>query len=330
MSMLIQQAYAPSPTWSGPPPGGAECHASGTLDPILDRAMAVARIGAWSCNLSDSRLSWSSGVYDLFGLPINTAVDRRQTVEMYTDESREALERLRAQAIAVGGTFTLDAQIVRPAGDTRWMRITGEMAHDARGGPLLHGLKQDITEERLRSEALRRVAENDALTGLASRAVYESRFLNRQRPASPIVPLGALILFDLDGFKGINDRLGHLAGDACLKVFAERLAASFPEALLTARIGGDEFAVIVSDDEPPASIEARVARFKAQLRAPILWREHMFTVGATSGIAFPTDPYSYDPEELFVSADAALYAAKRTSRSLLGALARRSALARVR
>jgi diguanylate cyclase (GGDEF)-like protein len=284
------------------------------MDPLLDRAMALARVGAWSCNLSDCRLSWSSGVYDLFGLPINTALERRQTVDMYTDESREALERLRSRAIAVGGTFTLDAQIVRAAGDIRWMRVTGEMTHNVHGDPLLHGLKQDITEEKLRSQALRRLAENDALTGLASRAVYENRFLNGQRAASPVAPLGALILFDLDGFKGINDRFGHLAGDACLRVFAERLSASFPKALLTARIGGDEFAVILSDAETATAIEARVARFLTQLRAPIVWREHIFTVEATSGIAMTTDPYSYSPEGLFVSADAALYATKRASR----------------
>lgn len=296
-------------------PGELGSHSPGTTDPLLDRAMTLARIGAWSCNLLDSRLNWSTGVYDLFGLPAKTALDRRQTVEMYTDESREAMERLRAQAIAERGTFNLDAQIVRANGDLRWMRITGEMTHNAGGDPLLHGLKQDVTEEKLRVEELRRIAENDALTGLASRAVYESRFLNTRRPASRVGPLGALILFDLDGYKEINDRLGHLAGDACLRVFTERLSASFPKALLTARIGGDEFAVIVSDDEPESVIERHVARFLAQLRAPILWRGHIFTVGATSGMAVPTDPYSYNPEDLFVSADAALYDAKRRSRS---------------
>lgn len=275
------------------------------------RALALAKIGAWSCRLPDSRLCWSSGVYDLFGLPKTAAPDRHHTVEMYTDESRETMERLRSQAIVAGGAFSFDAQIVRACGEKRWMRVTGEMTYTARGVPLLHGLKQDITEDRLRLESMRRLAENDALTGLASRAMYETRFLNRHRNALPIAPIGALILFDLDGFKGINDRLGHLAGDACLREFGERLSASFPQALLIARIGGDEFAVIVNDEEAASSIEARVAGFQSHLRAPILWREHIFTVGATCGVAHADDSYSYDPEELFVSADAALYAAKR-------------------
>ncbi len=311
VSMLIQQAQTPFTPLGAPSPGTYEPQLQRPIDPLVERAMALAKIGAWSCNLSDSRLSWTSGVYDLFGLPANKAIDRRQTVEMYTEESREAMERLRSQAILVKGTFTLDAQIVRSAGDVRWMRVTGEMTHTACGGPFLHGLKQDVTEEKLRSETLRRLAENDALTGLASRAVYENRFLNRRRTAPPNLPLGALILFDLDGFKGINDRLGHLAGDACLKIFGERLSASFPDALLIARIGGDEFAVIVGNETTPPLIEARLAGFQSLLTAPMIWRDQIFTVAATSGIAAPPDPYSYDPEELFVIADAALYATKR-------------------
>ena len=312
--MLIQQAQVPSTLSSVPAPGRYEGISPGPVDPLLDRAMALAGIGAWSCNLADNRLSWTSGVYELFGLPADRALDRRQTVEMYTEESRDLMEGLRAQAILVKGAFTLDAQIRRADGDLRWMRVTGEMTHTAYGRPRLHGLKQDITAERLRTEALRRLAENDALTGLASRAVYENSFLNRRQTSSPVMPLGALILFDLDGFKAINDRFGHLAGDACLSVFAERLSATFPDALMTARIGGDEFAVIVGNDEPVSAIMARLVRFRSLLRAPVVWRDQMFTVAATSGMAVPADSYSYDPEELFVTADAALYAAKRTRR----------------
>lgn len=298
---------APSLSWWGD--GSA-----GRIDPTLDRAMAMSGVGAWACNLSNNELTWTSGVYDIFGLPAGKTPDRTQTVGMYTEDSRETMERLRKQAIASGGIFTLDAQVVRPNGDLRWVRISGEMIRTPGKMPILHGLKQDVTEEKLRSETLRRLAENDTLTGLASRAVYESRFLNRRGIGSPVVPLGALVLFDLDGFKGVNDRLGHSAGDACLKAFAERLAASFPDAMLTARIGGDEFALIVSDQDPIAAVERKVSKFLADLRAPIVWREHMFTVGATSGIAVPTDPYSYDPEELFNLADAALYSAKRARR----------------
>ncbi len=317
--MLIQHTRTPHRDTVVPPASlsircTASRGASRGIDPLVDRALALAGAGAWSCNLADNRLNWTSGIYALFGLPIETALDRRETVAMYTDESRDAMERLRAKAIASAGIFTLDAEIVRPDGEKRWMRINGEMVRRPGGRSILHGLKQDVTDEKMRAETLRRLAENDALTSLANRAVYENRFLNRRCDAAPVAPLGALILFDLDGFKGINDRLGHLAGDACLRVFAERLSASFPDAMLAARIGGDEFAVIVGNDEPRDLIDARVARFQAQLRAPFLWQGHMVTIGATSGVAVPADASSYDPEELFGRADAALYAAKKARR----------------
>lgn len=312
MSVLVPNAFSPCGEQISPASRQWGYPSTGIVDPLLDRGMAIAGVGAWSCNLADNKLSWTLGIYNIFGLPIDTVPDRQLAVAMYADDSREEMERLRAHAIDRGGIFTLDAQIKRADGEIRWMRISGEMVRRAGGSPILHGLKQDVTEGKLRSQALRRMAENDALTGLANRAVYESRFLNARSSAPSFAPLGALLLFDLDGFKGVNDRLGHLAGDACLRVFAERLSANFPEALLTARIGGDEFAVIVSNREPEAALNARVARFLTQLRAPIFWQQHMFTIGAASGVAAPNDPYFYDPEELFIRADAALYAAKRT------------------
>lgn len=310
MSSLVHYDYKPGSELA-PSPAPL-----GDTDSQLANAMAFAKVGAWSCNLADNRLSWTPGVYDLFGLPIGRPVDRRETIAMYSEECRETMERLRAQAIARCGTIALDAKIIRPDGSLRWMRLTGEMVRSASGGPRLHGLKQDVTEEKLRFEAMRRLAENDALTGLASRVVYESRFLNGPRAAPIITPLGALVLFDLDGFKRINDRYGHAAGDTCLKVFAERLSASFPEALLTARIGGDEFAMITGSGLQAETLDARVAQFLRHLSDPIVWQGHIFSVHASIGIAVPSDPKAYDPGELFVRADAALYAAKRARRHI--------------
>lgn len=309
MSTLVQHAYAPCSTQPQSAPSEHRPPEQG--DPFHARAMALAGVGVWSCSIPHDHLSWTSGVYDLFGLPAGTRVDRRQTVEMYVEESRDTLERLRTQAIAHCGTFTLDAQIIRADGALRWMRITGEMVRGADHAPRLHGLKQDITREKLRWEAMRQLAENDALTGLANRAIYESRFLNRKHANTGAVPLGALVLFDLDGFKEINDRFGHAAGDACLRAFAERLLASFPEALLTARIGGDEFALLVDAGTPTVLLQTRVARFLELLRAPVLWQGHLLVLAASTGMAIPANPCFYDAEELFINADAALYAAKR-------------------
>ena len=290
---------------------------------LIERALALAGMGAWSCDLANSSLLWTAGIYDLFGLPAGTRVDRRETVAMYAEESRETMEQLRAQAIADAGAsgdakrgrFSVDAEIVRTDGTRRWMRLTGDVVVEGGRARRLYGLKQDITDEKLRWEALRQLAEHDALTGLASRAVFQSRFLDAPPGGSGLAPLGALILFDVDGFKQVNDRLGHAAGDACLRVVAERLATGFPDAPMIARIGGDEFAVLVGAETPGAALELRLAAALADLRMPIVWAGEMLRVGASAGIAMAGDGYAYDSEAMFAVADAALYAAKTAGRN---------------
>lgn len=305
-------------TWSPIAPHGTFDKAT-----LIERSLALAGIGAWTCDLADSSLRWTTGIHELFGLPADARVDRRETVAMYAEESRETMERLRAQAIADAGTsgdsrrgrFSLDAEIVRTDGARRWMRLTGDVVVEGGRARRLYGIKQDITDEKLRWEAMRRLAEHDALTGLASRALFQSRFLDAPAGGAGIAPLGALILFDMDGFKQVNDRFGHAAGDACLRVVSERLTTAFPDAPMISRIGGDEFAVLVQAETLGAALELRLAAALADLRMPIAWAGEILRVGASAGIAVADDAYDYDAEAMFAVADAALYAAKTAGRN---------------
>lgn len=115
--------------------------------PTADAAAAPTLPASWSCDLSDDRLTWSPGVFDLFGIARGTRIDRRDIVAMYAEESRVLLESLRSAAIADLGSFTFEARIFQPDGAERWLRITADV--DARGGRATHlyGMKQDITAE---------------------------------------------------------------------------------------------------------------------------------------------------------------------------------------
>lgn len=103
--------------------------------------------GRWQCDLSDNSLRWSPEIFDLFGLPRGAPIDRRETVSMYEEESRELMERLRARAIAELGSFTIEARIRRADGERRWMRLSADVV--VRGGRATHlyGSKHDITPE---------------------------------------------------------------------------------------------------------------------------------------------------------------------------------------
>ena len=101
----------------------------------------------WRCDLNGDRLTWAPDMFDLFGIDRTTKLDRREIVEMYDDESRELLERLRSQAIATAGSFTFEAWIVRPSGERRWMQVAADTL--VAGGRVTHlyGTKRDITAE---------------------------------------------------------------------------------------------------------------------------------------------------------------------------------------
>lgn len=104
---------------------------------------------SWQCDLRDDSLTWSEGVYDLFGLPRGSAPDRDATVAMYLPESRAELARLRSAAIAACGSFTFEAQIRRADGEIRWMRVTADVMAENGVARYLYGTKIDVTAEML-------------------------------------------------------------------------------------------------------------------------------------------------------------------------------------
>lgn len=288
----------------------------GQLGDLHARAAALSGIGAWECDLATQQLTWTPEVYELFGLPLGTPLDRRATTEMYVEESRLALERLRSDAIAMWRGFSLDAEIVGADHRRRWMRVTAGVTIRHGRVASLYGTKQDVTQEHRRCEALRRLAEEDALTGLASRRIFQSAFLDTPVARDP-GGVGALVLFDVDGFKRINDDWGHAAGDACLRQVAARLLRGFPDAQLVARIGGDEFAVLLPAGLSAGAMHAVARAQVAHIAAPILWNDHLLEIGASAGMAIAGVGGGYDPEALFAAADAALYEAKRAGGNML-------------
>ena len=269
----------------------------------LDRVSEAAQIGIWECSLPDERLRWTDGVYDLFDLPRDCDLDRGTILGLYERSSRAMLTALRSKAIAEGSGFTLDAQIVTPKGHRRWIRLTATVEREGGRPVRLFGMKQDITEGKLLFERNRRLAESDAMTGLANRSRFEQRML---------APFGALLLVDLDGFKRVNDTHGHAVGDACLKVASERLARICGEADLTARIGGDEFAVILAAPTVRARLENLAGAIVDAMREPVRYRGLTLHLGASVGIALAQGA---QPAEVFAGADAALYAAKAAGRN---------------
>ena len=277
---------------------------------LFERASEAARIGVWLCELDCEALTWTDVVYDLFDLPRGAPLIRPEIMKRYTPDSRARLDALRSRAIAEGGGFAADFEIVTFAGRARTIRITATVEREGGRPVRIFGMKQDVTEELRMAEALRRLAECDPITGLASRARFQQVLAGFDDLAGPLRKTGALVLLDLDGFKALNDTYGHAAGDVCLKVCGERIAAACPDALVASRVGGDEFALILPSPNGLAGLDALADRLLLDLNRPIATKGDNLAVGASIGIATARPSVA-----LYEAADRAMYAAKAAGRN---------------
>ena len=220
------------------------------------------------------------------------------------------MEAIRAEAIRIGRPFALDVRVRTAASESRWLRITADVALE-HGRPVrLFGAKQDITREREEWARLRQMAERDPLTGLANRGLFDAQYREVVSDEINHAFVSALVLIDLDRFKQVNDHLGHAAGDECLRQVAIRLQQAFPQAALIARLGGDEFAVLLRAPLGAARIAQMLKRASRALCRPLAWNGTHLDFGASIGAAILLQPPGCKPSNLFNRADAALYAAK--------------------
>ena len=279
---------------------------------IFERATAAARIGLWECDLRTETLQWSGGTYDMFDIPRDTPLRRGQALVRYPAESLKTLETIRSRAIAERSGFNLDTRIITPAGGHRWIRITATVECGGDRPKRLFGLKQDITEEKKAWERTRYLAEFDELTGLANRSQFQARLANTCGDLTGENCGGTLLLVDLDGFKDVNDSLGHAAGDECLKEAGRRLAAACERVNIVARIGGDEFAILLAPPGVSGSPVLLAKLIVATLSRPIRFGARRFRIGASVGLA-PID--GCRANDAMKRADAALYAAKAAGRN---------------
>jgi diguanylate cyclase (GGDEF)-like protein len=168
---------------------------------------------------------------------------------------------------------------------------------------------------QLNQENLKNMAYLDVLTGLPNRRAFNDDL--RRSIAGCRRGQGdfALLLIDLDGFKAINDTVGHGAGDAVLVEVAVRLRTLIRETDVVARLGGDEFCVILAHPRDKAAVDSACERIIKKLSEPILLGDRILAVGASIGVATVLPDRATTPDELHKAADMALYEAKRGGRN---------------
>jgi len=175
-------------------------------------------------------------------------------------------------------------------------------------------IKEDITERKMLQEKLNHMAHHDELTGLPKRALFFDRIGQALAHAKRIDTGFALMFVDLDSFKDINDTYGHDCGDLLLQETARRLEGCIRDSDTVARMGGDEFAVMLLDVATPGQIHQVADKMLALIAAPFLLKGAECHVGVSIGISiFPQDGDAVDT--LLNMADMAMYRVKQDTKN---------------
>jgi diguanylate cyclase (GGDEF)-like protein/PAS domain S-box-containing protein len=176
------------------------------------------------------------------------------------------------------------------------------------------GVINDVTESKHRTSHLEYEINHDALTGLANRNLLWDRLEQALSASQRNKALVALLLLDLDNFKGINDSLGHDAGDEVLKVVARRLQSSVRDSDTVARLSGDEFVLILYNQPSLRYTMRMIDRLREELAKPMLITNKEISIGSSMGVSiYPHDGASV--RELIKAADVAMYHAKAGGRN---------------
>lgn len=213
--------------------------------PLHERAAAPASLGAWECNLANETLSWTDGVYDLFGLKRGSGIYRSSILDLYEERSRREMNQLRSKAIGTGQGFALDCRIIAATGEKRWMRLIVGVGHK-HGRPIrIFGSKQDVTAEKGLWTELASLARAEPVTGaFAHRCFLEPlRALRYERNRE--VERCAFAIFQVDGFGSLVERFGKAACEELLRCVGGRLQRLFPDALAVERVGNGAFGLLL-------------------------------------------------------------------------------------
>jgi diguanylate cyclase (GGDEF)-like protein/PAS domain S-box-containing protein len=266
----------------------------------------------WDWSPDTRRISWAEGTESIFGYPVasgGTPLDW-WLERVHPDDLPEIMDLF--TSVAASGADSWSHEYRLRAADGAYLDILarGYLVRGNQGGTIRAiGAIQDITTAKRIGDDLRWAAYHDSLTGLPNRKMFSEQLARALATAGEASSCVGVIVFDIDGFKSINDRLGHAAGDLVLKTIARRIGANLPTAATLARLGGDEYAIILPGLAREDAGVATVGSIIGGAQEAIAIGESAVDVCVSAGAAmWPMDGTS--AEDVLKSADLALYAAK--------------------
>jgi diguanylate cyclase (GGDEF)-like protein len=281
-------------------------------------AQQLAGLGSWSYRPGDDGVEASSQLVRMLGIDVDAAPTTIEgLLDFVLEDDRASAQRSIAAALRGQRRLSGELRLRDRRGEVRWFTCTIASQVDASGQVVrVRGAMLDVTARRLAESHVQRLAYHDDLTGLPNRAAFMDDIARAAAQARGRGSRFALLFLDLDGFKEINDSLGHDAGDELLQEVAVRVRRCLRQDDRLARFGGDEFLVLIDPVRRRRDVEAVTRKILKAVATPLELHGLVATVSASIGIAmYPDD--GDDPQRLLKNADAAMYLAKHNGRNAM-------------
>ncbi len=284
----------------------------------LRHALEGSGDAVWDWQLQSGEFHYSRRFADMLGYTEEELGDRSGTVfkVVHADDERRVRNELRGFLKRKTGYYVSEMRLVCKDGSWKWILCRGTVTQrDEAGEPaLMVGTFSDITQLKQHEKQLEHIAHYDALTGIPNRVLLADRLQQALAHSKREGTILAVCYLDLDGFKLVNDTMGHEAGDKVLIEVTQRIKNSIRGDDTVARLGGDEFAVLLLGLHAADECSASLNRLLEAISQPIEIRNKLFEVSASIGVAtYPGD--DHDADTLLRHADQAMYSAKQSGKN---------------
>lgn len=280
------------------------------------RAMENAPIGMALVDLDWRLMEANRAFAELMGSTVTALRGTPFSALSHPHDLQAERDQLQRLYDGLQNHFSLEKRYVRSDGNVVWAVLDVALVRYAGGAPDHYVVQvRDSTDDRLTSELMAHRAMHDPLTGLANRTLMQDVLQRVLEQPDPTHRVGVIAL-DLDGFKGLNDRFGHATGDNALVHVAGVLRSATAGRGTVARIGGDEFVIVVQDPDASKALVEIASAIHVGLKRPLQVKRHQLNLHASLGIAIADDEtIEGGAPSLLSAADAAMYRAKAMGKS---------------
>jgi diguanylate cyclase (GGDEF)-like protein/PAS domain S-box-containing protein len=284
----------------------------------LRHALEGAGDAVWDWKTQTGEFHYSKRFTEMLGYAENELGDRSERIFkiIHSDDERRIVSELHTFLKQGAGHYVSEMRLVCKDGSWKWILCRGTVTHrDEAGLPsLMVGTFTDITLFKQHEKQLEHIAHYDALTGIPNRVLLADRLQQALAHTKRQGSILAVCYLDLDGFKLVNDTMGHEAGDRVLIEVTKRIKDTIRGDDTVARLGGDEFAVLLQGLNAAEECSASLNRLLEAISQPIEIKGKLFEVSASIGVAlYPSD--DQDADTLLRHADQAMYTAKQSGKN---------------